>query len=217
MEKKNKKKTYKKKLHTEKKTGILEKNKAGFGFVRQEEDGDIFISKSNMGDAMHGDLVEVDLLPEYLWRRKNREGIIDKVLERAHTEVVGTFQKNKRFGFVVPDDARNNDDIFVKKADFRNAQSGFHYYYYGGAQNESGTPPRRRPGFFRIFLIMMLLSSLMSMCSRMRYQRYYYSTYPGYYSYYGESYSNEDAAKRTNEPVFGFPDISSAKGDSANG
>ena len=124
MEKRNKKKTYKKKLHTEKKTGILEKNKAGFGFVRQEEDGDIFISKSNMGDAMHGDLVEVDLLPEYLWRRKNREGIIDKVLERAHTEVVGTFQKNKRFGFVVPDDARNNDDIFVKKADFRNAQNG---------------------------------------------------------------------------------------------
>ena len=102
-------------------------------------------------------------------------------------------------------------------ADFRNAQSGFHYYYYGGAQNESGTPPRRRPGFFRIFLIMMLLSSLMSMCSRMRYQRYYYSTYPGYYSYYGESYSNEDAAKRESEPVFGFPDISSAKGDSANG
>ena len=123
MEKK-KKKQYKKKLHTEKKTGILEKNKAGFGFVRQEEDGDIFIAKSNMGDAMHGDLVEVDLLPEYLWRRKSREGLIDKVLERAHTEVVGTFQKNKRFGFVVPDDARNNDDIFVKKADFRSAQNG---------------------------------------------------------------------------------------------
>lgn len=124
MEKKHKKKTYKKKLHTEKKIGILEKNKAGFGFVRQEEDGDIFVAKSNIGDAMHGDLVEVDLLPEYLWRRKSREGMIDKVLERAHTEVVGTFQKNKRFGFVVPDDARNNDDIFVKKENFRNAQNG---------------------------------------------------------------------------------------------
>jgi len=124
MEKKHKKKNNKKKLHTEKLTGVLEKNKAGFGFVRQEEDGDIFIAKSNMGDAMHGDLVEVDLLPEYLWRRKSREGIIDKVLERAHTEVVGTFQKNKRFGFVVADDARNNDDIFVKKSDFRNAQNG---------------------------------------------------------------------------------------------
>ena len=123
MEKK-KKKAYKRKLHTEKRNGILEKNKAGFGFVRQEEGGDIFIAKSNMGDAMHGDMVEVDLLPAYLWRRKSREGIVDKVLERAHKEVVGTFQKNKRFGFVVLDDSRNNDDIFVKKADFRNAQNG---------------------------------------------------------------------------------------------
>ena len=72
---------------------------------------------------MHGDTVEVDLLPKYLWV-KNKEGIIDKVIERANMEVVGTFQRNKRFGFVVPDDKRNTDDVFVKKADFRNAQNG---------------------------------------------------------------------------------------------
>ena len=48
-------------------TGILEKTRSGAGFVRQEEDGDIYIDKSNMRDAMHGDTVRVDLLPEYLW------------------------------------------------------------------------------------------------------------------------------------------------------
>ena len=47
------------------------------------------------------------------------EGIVDKILERGNTEVVGTFQKNKRFGFVVSDDKRNNDDVFLKKSDFR--------------------------------------------------------------------------------------------------
>ncbi|MGN0733959.1 MAG: ribonuclease R [Emergencia sp.] len=104
-------------------TGILDKTKSGYGFVRQEEGRDIFIRRSNMNGAMHGDLVEVDLLPEYLWER-NKEGIIDKVLERANSEVVGRFQKNKRFGFVVPDDKRNNDDIFVKRDNFRNAQNG---------------------------------------------------------------------------------------------
>jgi len=121
---KNKKLNTKNKLNMEKTTGVLDKHKAGFGFVRQEEGGDIFIARSNMNGAMHGDLVEVDLLPEYLWAKKSKEGLIDKVLERANTEVVGTFQKNKRFGFVVADDRKNTDDVFIKKADFRNAQNG---------------------------------------------------------------------------------------------
>ena len=114
---------FNRKTSGERLTGILEKNRSGFGFVRQEEGRDIFIRRSNMNGAMHGDLVEVDLLPEYLWER-NKEGIIYKVIEHANTEVVGTFQKNKRFGFVVPADKRNNDDVFVKKEFFRNAQDG---------------------------------------------------------------------------------------------
>lgn len=103
--------------------GVLEKTRSGFGFVRQEEGRDIFIGRSNMAGAMHGDTVQVDLLPEYLWQR-NKEGIVDKVLVRANTEVVGTFQKNKKFGFVTADDKRNNDDVFVRRPDFRGAQSG---------------------------------------------------------------------------------------------
>ncbi|MEG2529017.1 MAG: ribonuclease R [Anaerovoracaceae bacterium] len=107
----------------EKLIGPLRKNKAGFGFVIQEEGGDIFIAKNNMGGAMNGDTVEVDLLPEGLWT-KSKEGIIDKVIDRAYTEVVGTFQKNKQFGFVVCDDKKNTDDVFVRRADFKGAESG---------------------------------------------------------------------------------------------
>lgn len=103
--------------------GVLEKTRAGFGFVRQDEGGDIFISKRNMAGAMHGDTVRADLLPEHL-RTRNREGIIDKIIERGTSEIVGTFQKNKRFGFVIPDDSRYTEDIFVRKSDFRNAQNG---------------------------------------------------------------------------------------------
>ena len=116
----------KKKVKKEKRViavGVLEKNKSGFGFVRQEEGGDIFIGRGNMGGAMHGDTVQVDMLPEDLWT-KSKEGIVDKVLERGLTEVVGTFQNNKRFGFVVSDNKRNNDDIFIRKKDFKNAQNG---------------------------------------------------------------------------------------------
>ena len=121
---KHRKLNAKNKWNMEKTTGVLDKHKSGFGFVRQEEGGDIFIARSNMNGAMHGDLVEVDLLPEYLWAKKSKEGIIDKVLERGNTEVVGTFQKNKRFGFVIADDRKNTDDVFVRKENFRNAQNG---------------------------------------------------------------------------------------------
>lgn len=119
MEKINKEKNEK----NEKIIGPLRKNKAGFGFVICEEGGDVFIGKNNMGGAMNGDIVEVDLLPEYLWT-KSREGIIDKVVERQYKEVVGTFEKSKKYGFVVPDDPKNTDDVFIRKGDFKGAESG---------------------------------------------------------------------------------------------
>ena len=84
-------------------TGIIEKHHRGFGFLRREEGADIFIAPDNMNGAMSGDLVEVDLLPSYLWT-KSKEGIVTKVLERKTTEIVGTFQKSRQHGFVVPDD-----------------------------------------------------------------------------------------------------------------
>ena len=73
--------------------------------------------------AMNGDLVEADLLPPYLWTR-SKEGIVTKILQRNTVEVVGTFQKNKKFGFVVADDKKMQDDIFIKKDFFRSAQNG---------------------------------------------------------------------------------------------
>lgn len=113
----------KKKKRPEVYTGTIEKHAKGFGFVRQEEGEDIFIGPSNMNGAMNGDLVEVDLLPPYLWN-KSKEGIVTRVLERNYEEVVGTFQKNKKFGFVVSDDKKNPDDVFIKKEFFKNAQDG---------------------------------------------------------------------------------------------
>ena len=101
----------------------MKKHGRGFGFVRQEEGDDIFIGPANMLGAMNGDLVEVDLLPEHLCTR-SKEGIVTKILERKYSEVVGTFQDNGRFGFVVPDDRKNTDDVFIKKELARGAQNG---------------------------------------------------------------------------------------------
>ncbi|MEG0291186.1 MAG: ribonuclease R [Anaerovoracaceae bacterium] len=93
--------------------GVLQKHQRGFGFVVVEGvDDDIFIGADGMNTAMNGDTVEVDLIPEILWKN-SREGIITGIVQRKYKEVVGTFQLNGKFGFVVPDDKKNNDDIFI--------------------------------------------------------------------------------------------------------
>lgn len=113
--KKNKRKTV---------IGTLSKHKKGFGFViPEDETEDIYISAQSIHGAMNGDLVEVDLIPEYLWK-SSREGIIIQVVKRNLTEVVGTFEKNKRFGFVVPEGRKNNEDVFIRKKNFSGARRG---------------------------------------------------------------------------------------------
>lgn len=104
-------------------TGIIEKHARGFAFLRREEGADIFIAPDNLGGSMNGDTAQVELLPPYLWT-KSKEGIVVKILERATKEVVGTFQKKKGFGFVVPDDRKLTEDIYIKKDAFRSAANG---------------------------------------------------------------------------------------------
>ncbi|MDO4546451.1 MAG: VacB/RNase II family 3'-5' exoribonuclease, partial [Bacillota bacterium] len=105
-------------------TGTLEKHRKGFGFVTCHElERDIFIGAGSINGAMNGDVVEVDLIPEALWK-DSPEGIITAVLSRNITEVVGTFEKSKKFGFVIPESRKYREDIFVRKKDFSGAQRG---------------------------------------------------------------------------------------------
>ena len=102
----------------------MSKHKRGFGFVRTEDgEGDIYISARSIHGAMDGDRVLVNLIPQALWG-SSREGIIIKILQRNTVEVAGTFEKSKKFGFVIPDGKKGGEDIFVRKKDFSGAQRG---------------------------------------------------------------------------------------------
>lgn len=93
-------------------TGVFESNARGFGFVRVEgEDEDIFIGKDDRGGAIHNDTVQVRITaaPE----GKRREGKVTAVLAHGKTQIVGTYESSKTFGFVVPDNARFTEDIFI--------------------------------------------------------------------------------------------------------
>lgn len=95
-------------------TGTFIGNARGFGFVSVEgETEDIFISESQVNGAMHGDMVQVSLQSAKASGGKRREGAVVKILQRAITRVVGTFQKNKNFGFVIPDNLKLGQDVFV--------------------------------------------------------------------------------------------------------
>jgi ribonuclease R len=96
----------------------------GFGFVAPEEAGmdDIFIPPTEVNGAVNGDKVMVRISDGSSGDR--REGAIIRILERGTTKVVGTFQDNRGFGFVVPDDKKMNMDIFIAKDDTLGAVDG---------------------------------------------------------------------------------------------
>ena len=87
-------------------------NARGFGFVQVEgREEDIYIPEEYVHGAFHSDTVEVELLPDYGGKRQ--EGRIRNILVRGLEEVVGTYQAEKNFGFVVPDNNKLQDDIFI--------------------------------------------------------------------------------------------------------
>ncbi|WP_033543535.1 ribonuclease R [Planococcus sp. CAU13] len=96
----------------------------GFGFVAYDEAGqdDIFIPPTEVNGAINGDRVMVRIAESSGGDR--REGTIIRILERGTTQVVGTFQDNRGFGFVISDDKKMNMDIFIAKDDTLGAIDG---------------------------------------------------------------------------------------------
>ena len=96
----------------------------GFGFVVPETDGmdDVFIPPHEINGAMNGDIVLVRVSGDMSGDR--REGTITRIAQRKTTQVVGMYQDNKGFGFVIPDDKKLPMDIFIGKGDSLDAVDG---------------------------------------------------------------------------------------------
>jgi len=104
-------------------TGTFIANAKGFGFLEAEGlEEDLFVPEAMVNGAFPGDIVQAVLLPGQ--RGKRQEAEIIKIVQRSIKTVVGTFQKNKSFGFVVPDDAKIPSDIFVPAERSKGAADG---------------------------------------------------------------------------------------------
>ena len=95
----------------------------GFGFVEAEGmEEDIFIPEEYTGNAFCQDMVQVVLIPGK--NGKRREGRITAILSHTISDVVGTYEKSKNFGFVVPDNPKILQDIFVPIENSKGAVNG---------------------------------------------------------------------------------------------
>lgn len=105
--------------------GKLQAHKKGFGFLIPEEEGerDVFIPSSFINGAMNNDRVLVQITRDDI-NGKKREGEVVEVLERANNRIIGVYEDSRNFGFVVPEDTRLNQDIFVSKKDKNGAKHG---------------------------------------------------------------------------------------------
>jgi ribonuclease R len=113
-------------------TGILSVTKQGFGFVRNDEGEEAFVSQRFMGTALDGDTVVVSLFAEPIPKKRTEssqterhaEGEIITIVRRSRTTIVGKLTKSQNFFFVVPDDARVRRDIYVSRQFLAGAKNG---------------------------------------------------------------------------------------------
>jgi len=104
--------------------GKFQGHQRGFGFVIAEvERPDIFIPADNVNGAMNGDRVLAKVLKEENTGKKC-EGEIAKIIERSNKTIIGTYEDSSNFGFVVADDKRIAQDIFIPKSERNGAKTG---------------------------------------------------------------------------------------------
>ena len=103
--------------------GTFVSHPKGFGFVEIEgRSEDLYIPESGVNGAFHQDQVQVELLKGQGGRRQ--EARIVKILSHGLTRIVGTYQKSKSFGFVIPDLEKISTDIYIPAEGSKGAVTG---------------------------------------------------------------------------------------------
>lgn len=121
-------------------TGTFIAHPRGFGFVEIEgRENDIFIPEEEINGAMHRDQVQAVILQAS--EGKRQEGRIVRILERGIKELIGTYQKGKSYGFVIPDNQRITSDVFVPQEHSKGAVDGHKVLIELTSYGEKGRKP----------------------------------------------------------------------------
>ena len=136
-------------------TGTFISNAKGFGFIEVEgREDDLFVPEKYTKDAFHLDIVQAEIIPTSRPAKgrgqaapaegKRVEARVVKILERSTTQIVGTYEKSKPgYGFVIPDNTKLANDVFVRVEDSMGAVDGHKVvveltYYGDNGRNPEG-------------------------------------------------------------------------------
>ena len=104
--------------------GVLRGNERGFAFLLPENKekfpDDIFIPHRSLHGAMHGDTV----FAKKKFYNGQVEGEIVAILERGFKEIVGVFKRDRRAGYLIPDDKRYFSEIYIPISECSHIKSG---------------------------------------------------------------------------------------------
>ena len=106
------------------KKGVMRVNKKGFGFVEVSGlEDDIYISSDNMNDAIHDDIVLVEITSKMNLDRL--EGRVLRIIERKISRYIGLIKFDKKgIGHITLDDNKIKLDIEIPKDKTKNAVDG---------------------------------------------------------------------------------------------
>ncbi|TRX58689.1 ribonuclease R [Fulvivirga sp. M361] len=79
--------------------------------ISDDSEQDIYIKGRDLKNAMHGDTVKVSISPRR--HGKHPEGTVMEIIQRGKDELVGRIEFSPRFAFVVPDNKKFHQDMFV--------------------------------------------------------------------------------------------------------
>ena len=108
--------------------GVVSGNERGFGFLipddKQTYPNDFFLSRNRLNGALHGDTVLVQPLHRQTTGGDRVEAEVVKILQRGYETIVGTFRKDRRSGYLVPDEKKFCKDIYIPLKECFNIPNG---------------------------------------------------------------------------------------------
>lgn len=93
--------------------GKISGNERGFAFLipddKERYSSDFFIPKKNLCGALHGD----EVLVERVRGLSEDEVKVVHILSRGYDKIVGTFRRDKRAGYLFPDEKKFSTEIYI--------------------------------------------------------------------------------------------------------
>ncbi len=109
--------------------GTISGNERGFGFLvpenRESYPDDFFIPRKYLRGAFHGDVV---LAQQLTWvsdqTNERQEARVAHILERGYKTIVGTFRKDRRAGYLYPDEKKFSAPIYIPLSNCHSIKNG---------------------------------------------------------------------------------------------